>query len=171
MTMRPFNLSERNFKRFEQHISSAMRSNGDYTITTGDLNPTTFCARLRDAMRSYDLDHWDSTLDYDQFKLWRTSIFVHIKDNKVIISRVQKDLETVGEGVEVRGAVETSTKPTKYERVENPTQEELKAYAVLLHGSRITPILIIGVSEEEVRAACHGYDTEFLEEGNGFVML
>jgi hypothetical protein len=60
----PFRLKQSTFRAYEPLIARAIESQGTHlTINPAPLRPTTYAARLRDAILSYDKFRWPASFD------------------------------------------------------------------------------------------------------------
>lgn len=164
--MPAFQLTERSFRRYEQAIKQAVDNFPNPTaFNPSPLSPNTFAARLRDAIKSLEMYDWKTTINRQRLGEIRTDFCVRInKNSNVVISPRNSELETIGR-------VDNQVQTTKASTLTNVTETELMALITLLSNSRIPPVKVSGLPLATINLACQGYDVEFIEEGDGVVLL
>ncbi len=86
----PSRLSEKTFRHYETYIADAVALVPDdkqLRIAPTKLAQTTFCARLRDAIRSLKLYRWTTFINMEIFDIIVDEIEVVHRDTEVIVRR------------------------------------------------------------------------------------
>lgn len=130
----PPHLSEKNFRRYERVILQAVMAwPAPIRITPHQLAPTTYMARLRDALRSYELYRWPCGIP-DGMEELIPKMRVWPSGQQVLLGPRQP----TGPSHDVEEEVEEVPLdvPTRGRLIVNPSEDVVKAI-VLLHGLRI----------------------------------
>lgn len=98
----PFQKSEDSFRRYESYIAAAVKEYpASVTINPAPLRPSTFAARIRDAMSSLSVYRWDTNIDITIFLNLYTkrNLTVTYTDSMVTIGPRVRHLARVGSQV------------------------------------------------------------------------
>jgi hypothetical protein len=81
----PYRLRESTFRVYEPYIRAAISAAPEpVTFSTGSIRPTTFAARLRDAIISFNKFNWPNS-SFTQFELQQANLTVRHNDLAVIV--------------------------------------------------------------------------------------
>lgn len=158
----PHRLRESTFRLYESVLFQAIESStGPINVNPAPLRPTTYAARVRDAIISFTKFNWSPAM-FTQAELNAADLVVRHSDHAVVIGR-RGEFKRGHIGGEARGFVTPDHKRLAGIPITRAlTDHEVTAFAILLGGRLISgPVIIppqFPLPEELVSALESNYD-------------
>jgi hypothetical protein len=162
----PFRLKQSTFRLYEPFIDQSIRQ-GAITINPAPLRATTFAARLRDAIISYDKFRWPASFTSLQFdEAYKTSNLIVTHGDQTVILGPRKSKKagfTGGATIAFNNPNDKRLNGIFVDR--DVTVEEIRAICLLLTSRIISgPVIITGTasfSEETISQLESTFDVAF----------
>ena len=161
----PSRFNERNFRRYEAVIASAVSSfPTPQRINPAPLAVETYAARFRDAMTSYERQNWSSiVIDRERFKAIRPELKVRITGSSVLI----------GPAVATPTPITTSN-DSRVRIMSEPTTVEIEVEVTNLLFGKYEQIRIATTSTDLqtfILALPKRYDVAVTQDKNVFIII
>ncbi len=162
----PARLREPAFRRFENVIGAIVDSWPEpICFDAVPLSVETFSARLRDAMRSYHENNWESTLvAREKFCSIYDGICVRMISGRVTVGPRSK-------GPQILHNPSLSLAES-HPSAMSPTKDELEVFARMLsEGLLVGPLIIYNVDEPLLLELESKYNVSFAKQGDHYILL
>lgn len=165
----PPHLRERVFRQYELAIATAVNK---YPLTTcfkSDIvSPTTFSARLRDAILSYKRFQWSTEkVNKNKFQQIEGDLCVRVFGDSVYVGPKTTALDS-------ENIVPSATLPVEsfWLTLTSPTEEVLKAICTILSERLETrPVKVMGPVTPQIQHLSLSYDISIKEESDHYLIL
>jgi hypothetical protein len=166
----PDRMREKAFQRFEPDIIAIVQAYPmcvELDPSRLDLAPTTYCARLRDAMTSLREYRWATAIDMTRFdSIWNKIQVSHTRlgvlggSREAILRRLESTDKTLRQ---------LATPPSN--SVQFQGLDKMIPICELAAKGNFTPILIIGITDEHVAVLEADYDIRLDKQPDGNYIL